>query len=394
MDKKIKILYFENTTTLGGGQIGLADLLYGIDKHRFSLYVVLPQKSGPLFERIHRIDGVKIIELSYDKMPFNLNSRAYLPIINIWGIKKIKRILRSISPDIVHANHIYAGKYAPVVARDMGIPSLTTIRAVYYKKKLNLSRFVDKRLFRNSNYLIFNSYTGRDIFTKRTNAKNVLAIRNGLRLQENSNDEKKTNIFKDFNLADTTTILLTVGTLSKSKGHFLLLEALKKLINKNYSIHLFIVGDEKPGSGDKNRLKKLANELGIEKNITFTGFLDNISSFYNAAKCFIFPSLVHEGLPRSIIESMGSGTPVVASNTCGIPELVQNDITGYLFNANDINNLVDKIEKMLNLPAHEYSKMSEINKEIAYKEFAFSSMISKYMELYQNIVNAHLKRHA
>lgn len=127
------------------------------------------------------------------------------------------------------------------------------------------------------------------------------------------------SIFKaDLLPARTGEYLLSIGNLVPLKGHEYILRALVKLPDEK----LVIIG-----SGPlEARLKKLAQQLNLADRVTFLPNIphDELPDFYRKAKCTILMSSM-EGMPNVILESLASGTPVIATNVGGIAEVVTKD---------------------------------------------------------------------
>lgn len=132
--------------------------------------------------------------------------------------------------------------------------------------------------------------------------------------------------------------LLAVGRFIDKKGYEFLLRACKQLADGGMDFHLTLAGD----GPRKSRLKRLAHDLGLDGRVSFPGFVsyDGISDIFRAADIFIMPSVVHasgdrDGIPTVIMESLMHRVPVIATNISGIPELIEDGITGLLIPEKD-----------------------------------------------------------
>ena len=98
------------------------------------------------------------------------------------------------------------------------------------------------------------------------------------------------------------------------------------------------------GSGNPDRLSKLAKELGIEKHVVFQGEYshDAVMNWFEDIDIYIHPSR-SEGLPRTIIEAMSKAVPCICSSVGGIPELINKECL-FSYNGNEINTLVNIIK--------------------------------------------------
>jgi glycosyltransferase involved in cell wall biosynthesis len=121
--------------------------------------------------------------------------------------------------------------------------------------------------------------------------------------------------------------VLTVGRLEPEKGQELLLLAVAELVGRGLSMTLTVVGE----GSKRPALERRALELGIADSVELEGAVgqDRIRDFYGSADVFCLPSL-GEGVPVVLMEAMAAGLPVVASNLMGIPELVEDQVSGLL----------------------------------------------------------------
>jgi glycosyltransferase involved in cell wall biosynthesis len=142
--------------------------------------------------------------------------------------------------------------------------------------------------------------------------------------------------------------LLSVGRLEREKGHSVLLEAIARLSDRGIPVQLDLVGD----GTLLDALRPRARELGVEDRVTFAGAVgqDRIQDHYRRADAFCLPSL-GEGIPVVLMEALASGLPAVASNTMGIPELIEDGVTGLLVPAGRPDELAAAVERLAADPA-------------------------------------------
>jgi len=121
--------------------------------------------------------------------------------------------------------------------------------------------------------------------------------------------------------------LLSFGVLSERKGFHLGIESISILKHK-YSTDLEyqILGD----GYYKTDLVKLAQDLGVKEEVQFLGFQENVHAYIKQADFIIIPSVWQDPLPLSVIESMQHGKVVIATKRGGIPEMIENGVTGFL----------------------------------------------------------------
>lgn len=142
--------------------------------------------------------------------------------------------------------------------------------------------------------------------------------------------------------------ILYVGRLVEIKGIFSLIKAFKIVLNKYPNMKLLIIGS----GPEKNNLQIYIKRHRV-KNVTIIDTIphEKLVYYYRRSKVVVLPSIGFENAPLSILESFSCGTPVVASNIGGIPELVKNGVTGMLFKPGDYDDLSIKIMYLLSKPS-------------------------------------------
>ncbi|HEV2352018.1 MAG TPA: glycosyltransferase family 4 protein [Terriglobia bacterium] len=154
-----------------------------------------------------------------------------------------------------------------------------------------------------------------------------------------------------------------VGRITEGKGHHILLDAVSMLDRKTRkACRLAIIGAPAPRSREDEsylgRLKAHAKGLGIEEQILWAGYQDDMEPFYQAMDVLVVPSVGTEGLPLVLLEAMQRGIPVIATNTGGTSEIVEHELNGLIVPAGDGVELATALNKMLNSPEL-YKRLSD-----------------------------------
>ena len=141
--------------------------------------------------------------------------------------------------------------------------------------------------------------------------------------------------------------LLFVGRLADVKGLPILLRAVARLKASYPALKLTIAGD----GPDRQRLVEMAGELGITDNVAFLGYQTQrqVRELLGQTDAFVLASFA-EGVPVVLMEAMAAGVPVVATRIAGIPELVEDGVSGFLVAPGDPKTLADKVDLLLRDP--------------------------------------------
>ena len=185
--------------------------------------------------------------------------------------------------------------------------------------------------------------------------------------------------------------LLCVARLVEQKGLIILLKAVKILKDKNYEFTCEIIGG--PESLYMNyyiSLKKLHKELELSENVFFLEAqpFDKVLKHYNESDIFVLPCVVAEDgsrdiTPNSLIEAMAMKLPVISTTVTGIPEIVDNGINGILIPPNDIDALVNAVEKLFNEPLLRRQFGENARRKVE-ERFDINKNINRYIHLFEN----------
>ena len=150
-----------------------------------------------------------------------------------------------------------------------------------------------------------------------------------------------------------------VGRIDKQKGQYELIQAFSQLAPRHPKAQLLIVGE--PTLGEKKqqiyyeKLINQANQSGVKSRVHFHGFEKNPHHLLSNLDLFILPSH-RETFGYVIVEAMASGTPVLGTDSGGVPEILEYGQLGTLFQPKSISDLKEKLEKILNNPREQGEK--------------------------------------
>jgi glycosyltransferase involved in cell wall biosynthesis len=136
--------------------------------------------------------------------------------------------------------------------------------------------------------------------------------------------------------------LVLVGALHENKGQSDALRAVKELKDQSIETSLLLVGDGE----DKDCLQQMAEEFGIQNQVQFVGFAENVSNWYACAGIVLVCSR-HESFGRVAVEAMLSKKPLIAARTGGLQEIVEDGVTGLFYEPGNIHMLAGKIKMLM-----------------------------------------------
>ncbi len=175
-------------------------------------------------------------------------------------------------------------------------------------------------------------------------------------------------------------IILFLGFITKLKGCFDIPDVAKKVIEQNPNVRFILAG-----SGEVENLRYIIEEKGISKFFSFPGWvkMEEKEQLLKNSDIFLLPSYT-EAMPMSILEAMGYGLPIVATNVGGIPQLVEEGQNGYMAEPGNIDGFVKAILKLISSDELIYD-MGRVGIEKAEKNYSLEKHIEKICALYETV---------
>ncbi|MCB1630192.1 MAG: glycosyltransferase [Sinobacteraceae bacterium] len=169
---------------------------------------------------------------------------------------------------------------------------------------------------------------------------------------------------------------ITVGRLDTIKNQALMLRAFSSLGRHFETARLIFVGD----GPERENLRHLAIELGIDSRVDFLGFRNDIDDLLAKADIFLLSSH-YEGISMALLEAMRSGLPCVATRVGGVPETVIDGETGLLTEPNDLRGFTNSMRELAESEPRRRT-MGTAARAFQLREFSRFAMLQQYEALY------------
>ncbi len=208
--------------------------------------------------------------------------------------------------------------------------------------------------------------------------RKIKVILNGVDTERFSCKRRNEGLRNSLRIAEKDVVIGTVGRLVPVKNQKMLIKAFAPLARRYSNLKLILAGD----GPLKNELSQLAVSLGVSSRVMLLGRRSDIPEILQSMDIFVLTS-ISEGMSNTILEAMSSWLPVVASNVGGNPELVANNLTGFLFPSNNINALADAL-KILIEDSVRRKEMGAAGRKIIETEFSLKTMVKNYEKMYIN----------
>jgi glycosyltransferase involved in cell wall biosynthesis len=361
---KKNILIVSHGAALGGSPISSLNIGRFIDKKEFNPIFVFGE-DGPIVE-IAKNEGFKT---------YIIKKRGFL---NIPMMLDFYKIIKKEKIDLIHLNTFTSYyKYPAMLAKFLNKKVVWFVR----------ENPEEKRCVRLANYI--NKYADKIVTVSYDTANHMyyadknklMTIHNGINLdfcKENKNSYEILGLDKNFEY------ITTIASIEKRKGIIELIESfnlIKDKIDKN--IKLLIVGkDRTQNQKYLKQVKNIISKYNLEDRVILYGESKNIKEIMQVTKIFVL-NAYWEGLSRVLLEALICKKPIVASKNGGNKEQVFDDINGYIFEAGNIEELAQKILKILN---SDLEKFGENSKKLAIEKFDIKQTTKKIETLYKSLL--------
>lgn len=317
---------------VGGAQIHVRDVASAL-RRRGVEASVLAGGSGPLCEQL-RERGVPVHSLVHLR-------RSVGPAQAVRAILEIRQRLRELAPDLVSTHSTAAGLLGRIAARSLGIPVIFTAHGWGFTEGRPWRQRIPFWLVERAAAPL----AGRVITVCQSDhdaaVRSRLARRSRLVAIPNAMPEVGAALRARPGASPPRIVM--VARLSCWKDHHTLLDALAQLHDLDWTVEL--VGDG-PLRGD---LEARVEALGLASRVRFAGFRSDVPERLAGAQIFVLATK-WEGFPRSILEAMRAGLPVVASDVGGVRESVRDGATGYVVAGGDADTLARRLRLLLASP--------------------------------------------
>jgi colanic acid/amylovoran biosynthesis glycosyltransferase len=297
----------------------------------------------------------------------------------------------ALRPDLLHAHFGWSGVRMLLMRQYLRVPLVTTLggrdAAVHAHQRRHARLY--EALFQASDALVCVSHHLAGLAVQAgAPEESVRVIRRGVDL------EHFRYVDRSSRPADAAVRILMVGRLVEKKGHAYGIEALSALRAEKLDAKLFMLGE----GPEYHTLIRLRKELGLEDRVVFVDATDHegVRAHMEEADVFLHPSATgadgdSEGLPNVLVEAAATGLPLVGTGHGGIPELVEDGVTGRLVAEHDAAAVADALRELV----CRRDRRLELGRAAAARvrgEFDIESQTKAYAALYAELIEAHASR--
>ena len=373
-----------NRKPIAGGRVRVVEVMAtgtngGAQEHVYSLVTRLNRECY----------DVRVVSLSHGSSVRRLE-KAGIDVTVIdepddrHAVRALAELLAPIEPEIVH-NHMFraeiVGTRTALLLGEQGCRRPAVISTIHSSR----IRCVDDRVALRQltplmdRLIVVSKAIQQKVREEGRFGTPVSLIYNGVDLQRYNHEQPCCTLHEDYGIPEASPIVGVVARLEAEKGHRTLIDAWPVVLEAHPEAWLLIVGE----GSERNSLEAQAASIGISERVVFTGRREDVPAVTAALDVAVLPSY-REAQGLSVLEAMALSRPVVASNVGGIPEMVEDGVSGLLVPPGDCDALATAIIRLLS--DHPYADMlARRGHDLVHDRFCIELMTSAIESIYDEL---------
>jgi glycosyltransferase involved in cell wall biosynthesis len=363
---KIRLLQVTEDLGMGGLEQVVATICRNVDRERFEPAVLCLRDKGPIADQLEA-DGVPV---------YLLDSPAGKT--DYFAFRRVARLIRRERFDVVHTHNTSAFTDGGLGAKLAGVPTLIhTDHARVFPDKLRY--MVAEHLLSHLAYRVVgvSEDTSRNLIRyEKISRRKLITIPNGIDARRYDVKVDIAAKRRELGIPAEGPVIGLGARLEHQKGIIYLLQAMAQLRTRVPGLTCVIAG-----SGEREEeLKAAARELGVDDSVRFVGLRLDLPELLKVFDLYMLPS-IWEGLPMAILEAMGAGCPIVASDVGGLRTAIESGVNGCLIPPQNPEAIADAVAELLASPATR-RRYAEAAKRTFHERFSATAMTGRYEKLY------------
>ena len=387
--EEIRVLRVIARLNMGGPAIHVASLAAGLETRGYHTTLVagsLARGEDSMAFLAERL-GVSVVSVAELQREVSVLHDAR-------SVLRLAELIRSQRPHILHTHTAKAGAIARAAALLAGGARPPVVLHTFHGHVLKgyfdagrtaFFRQVERTLARASDVLVAVSPEVRDELVELGVApyEKFVVIRLGIPLDERLGGPGADSDYRRlYGIPPGAFVVGWVGRMTGVKATGAVLEIVRVARERGVDAVLCMVGD----GPDREGLERLAHELGIARHCYFVGYQSDVAGYYRLFDAFLLPS-VNEGTPVSAIESLASGTPVVANRVGGVPDVVRDGVDGFLVEPGDAEEAAERLAMLAADPALR-ARLGESGRARVLARYSVSRLVDDVDRLYRSLLAA------
>ncbi|MDA8537347.1 glycosyltransferase family 4 protein [Candidatus Pelagibacter bacterium] len=384
MSSKLKVLQVIPKLGFGGAETGCYDLAHYLPENNCESFLITSGGELTKFIDKKKVKFIKLPVHSKNPLLILINSIVLILIILFFNIS------------IVHARSRAPAWSCYLATKLTGKKFVTTFHGTYNFNN-SIKKFYNSVMARSDLVIAGSNFIFSHInsnYSKYLNVKKkFLVIFRGINVDyfdpstTLQTDEDK--LLSDWKLTKEKKIILMPGRLTAWKGQELFIEALS-LVNKELGYEAFnaiILGSDQGRDIYKKKLKRLVEQHRLTSQLKFIDHCKKMPTAYKISDIIVSASVEAEAFGRVSVEAQSMEKPIIASNIGGSNETVENNKTGFLFEAGNAVSLSKKIIEVLNLDESTLKSLTIEGRKNIIKKFNVEKMCFSTYSEYKKLLN-------
>lgn len=384
--RRLTVLQIIPRLHAGGAELGCVQVAEAlvVSGHR----AIVVSQGGRMVERLTKAGGEHII----------LPVASKNPLVMIFNIVRLARLIRRESVDIVHARSrapAWSGYFA---ARRAGAVFMTTHHSSHAEGGA-LKRLYNSVMVRGAVVIAVSDWVAGLIRRRYGIAEERIHVIHRSVDPDSFNPdavapERVEALAKTWGTGPDDLVVLLPGRISRRKGHVILIDAVAGLDpDLRRKVRLVFAGDDRSGTAFCNELKRHIEACGFHEQVILAGHVSDMPAAYSLATICVLAMTVPEGFPRVVLEAQAMGIPVIIADigpgreiVRAPPQVPADEATGLTFPAGDASALGRCLEEIFRMPEAERRAMGARGSQWVRSTFTLSRLTESTLALYGNLV--------
>ena len=350
----------------------------GLYKFRRELLETLLKENEVFVSMPRGIFTDKIIEMGCHYIDTSFERKGKNPFKDLELLIFYRKTIREVRPDVVLTYTIKPNVYGGLACQQLKVPYIANVTGLGSAiENGGLLQFISLNLYKlglkKADRVFFQNGANRDFMVEKKAVSDNYDMLpgSGVNLSQYDIDS-----FPD----DSTIDFTYVGRLMKEKGFELYAKAAEFITGKYPQARFHVCGP------DEDNYRDLVNELSERGVLIYEGYVEDMKEIYKRVQCTIHPTYYPEGMSNVLLESLACSRPIITTDRPGCKEIVEDGVNGFIVKQNDLEYLIEKIEKFLSLSNEERKQMGINGRKKVEEEFDRNIVINKYLEAIASVV--------
>ncbi|MEM6638688.1 MAG: glycosyltransferase [Pseudomonadota bacterium] len=297
--------------------------------------------------------------------------------LDLAGVPRVRRLIRSESPDIVHLHS------------RRGADTLGALAAIATRTRVVLSRRVDNpesavalalkyRLY--DHVITISEAIARVLSEQGVTQDRLTCVPSAVDMTEWATPATRSELCAEFSLLESQKLVGMAAQFIPRKGHDTLIDALRRLVDPLPEVHVLLFGK----GPQQEVVQKRVESEGLAQHVTFAGYRDDLPRWLGALDLVGHPAR-REGLGVALLQAAAAGVAIVAADAGGIPEIVRPGETGWLVPPDRAEDLAEAILEALAHPDLREARATAAREHVR-KRFSIDAMTRGNLAIYQRLL--------